>query len=53
MGAVVVDQRCEEDATEVGGGVFVVAGGGATPLFEWVESALDGVALAVDGRLEP
>jgi hypothetical protein len=37
----------EEDAAGVGAGVFVVAGGDATPLLEPAEAALDGVALLV------
>jgi hypothetical protein len=44
--AVVGDHRGEEYAAEVGQGVLVVAGGDAAPVFEAVEAALDGVAVA-------
>ena len=41
------DERGEEYATEVGGGVLVVAGGDSAPLLEAPETPLDGVAFAV------
>jgi len=45
--AVVDDDRGQGDAAEVGQCVLVVAGGDAAPLFEPVEAAFDGVAVAV------
>lgn len=50
--AVVNEERCEYDATEVGQGVFVVSGGDTAPLLEPVEAALDGVAVAVQLGIE-
>lgn len=52
MGAVVCDERCEEDSAEVGRGVFVVAGRDAAPLLESVESPFDGVALSIERGIE-
>lgn len=51
-GGSVGDEAGEEDAAEVGGGVFVVAGCDVAPLLEPVESAFDGVALAIAVGIE-
>src|SRR6266567_2143573 len=50
--AVVDHQACQENTTEVGGGVLVVAGGDSAPLFEPAEAALNGVAVLVDLAVE-
>src|SRR5665647_322621 len=50
--AVVDHDGGERDATEVGQGVFVVAGRDSAPLFESVEPALDGVAVKVHAGVE-
>src|SRR6266480_4302595 len=42
----------EEDRTEVGTGILVVAGGDAAPLFRPAEPALDGVAFVVEAGVE-
>ncbi|SDY91307.1 hypothetical protein SAMN05661080_04996, partial [Modestobacter sp. DSM 44400] len=55
--AVMDDHAAEEDTAEVGGGVFVVAGGDSAPLLEPAEPAFDGVAVLVElgiaGRWSP
>jgi hypothetical protein len=50
--AVVGDDGGEGDSAEECQGVLVVAGGHASPVFEAVETSLDGVALPVGGRVE-
>jgi hypothetical protein len=45
--AVVGDDGGEDDASEVGDGVFVVAAGDAVPLLEAPEAAFDAVAFFV------
>jgi hypothetical protein len=50
--AGVNDCTGQEDAAEVGQGVFVVAGRDAAPLLEPVEAAFDGVAQPVDSGVE-
>jgi hypothetical protein len=44
---VVGDDGGEDDASEVGDGVFVVAAGDAVPLLEAPEAAFDAVAFFV------
>ena len=52
MDAVVGDDGGEGDSAAECQGVLVVAGGHASPVFEAVETAFDGVALPVGGRVE-
>jgi hypothetical protein len=44
--------RCEDDASAVDEGVFVVAGGEASPVLDVVEGAFDDVAVLVVGDVE-
>lgn len=46
--AVVGDDGGQGDAAEVGQGAFVVSGGDGPPMFESVETSLNGVAVLVD-----
>ena len=49
---VVGDEGGKQDATKIGRRVFVVSGRDPAPLFEPVESAFDGVSLAIEILLE-
>jgi len=49
---VVEDNGGEDDASELGDGVFVVAAGDAAPLLQAGEAAFDGVAFFVQVGVE-